>query len=271
MSRAAAAEPPTIPHSSSTKDVPVRRERLTKDAEVHSRTGLDEATVARYAELITAGEEFPPLVVFNDGMKLWLADGWQRDAAYARAGIEAVPCDIRQGTRRDAILHSIRANARHGLPFTNAEKRQAVARLLKDEEWGQWSDREIARQACVSKSFVGAVRLSLRPETIGAARLARRGPQVYKQCATPLSRPRARRAPTAAEPTSTSLKVVPAPAAPKPEAASGTPDYTANWLQYLRLMTPEQLVRWRAIIKSRVSLTILAEAVDVVMRESSTR
>jgi hypothetical protein len=33
--------------------------------------------------------------------------------------------------------------------------------LLEDEEWSQWSDREIARQCAVSKSFVSKVRPSL--------------------------------------------------------------------------------------------------------------
>jgi hypothetical protein len=33
-------------------------------------------------------------------------------------------------------------------------------------------------------------------------------------------------------------------------------------------MNSAQLLRWQSIIKSRVSLTVLAEAVDVVMRET---
>jgi hypothetical protein len=52
----------------------------------------------------------------------------------------------------------------------------------------------------------------------------------------------------------------------KQEAA---PDYIANWLHYLSQMTPAQLARWKSIIRSRVSLTVLAEAVDLVMRETA--
>lgn len=33
--------------------------------------------------------------------------------------------------------------------------------LLDDDEWGQWSDREIARQCGVSNKFVGDVRASI--------------------------------------------------------------------------------------------------------------
>lgn len=43
----------------------------------------------------------------------------------------------------------------------NADKRHAVMTLLRDEEWAQWSDREIARRCAVSKSFVSNMRPSL--------------------------------------------------------------------------------------------------------------
>ena len=47
---------------------------------------------------------------------------------------------------------------------TNADKRHAVMLLLNDEEWGQWSNREIARRCSVAESSVRNYRdeLSLR-------------------------------------------------------------------------------------------------------------
>jgi hypothetical protein len=36
-----------------------------------------------------------------------------------------------------------------------------VTLLLQDEEWAAWSDREIARRCCVSKTFVNGVRESI--------------------------------------------------------------------------------------------------------------
>jgi hypothetical protein len=68
---------------------------------------------------------------------------------------------MRQGTRRDAILHAAGANAAHGLRRTNADKRRAVETLLRDEEWSKWSDREIARLCAVSHPFVSQIRQSL--------------------------------------------------------------------------------------------------------------
>jgi hypothetical protein len=59
--------------------------------------------------------------------------------------------------QQDALLYSS-SNAEHGRPRTNADKRKAVRLLLADAEWGQWSDREIARHCQVSQWFVSRLR-----------------------------------------------------------------------------------------------------------------
>jgi hypothetical protein len=68
---------------------------------------------------------------------------------------------LHHGTRRDAVLFSAGANCSHGLERTNADKRKAVMTLLADEEWRQWSDKEIAKRCDVSYQFVADVRGSL--------------------------------------------------------------------------------------------------------------
>jgi len=68
---------------------------------------------------------------------------------------------VKQGTERDAILYSVGANATHGMRRTNADKRRAVMRLLEDEEWGKWSDGEIARRCGVTRQTVTNHRASL--------------------------------------------------------------------------------------------------------------
>lgn len=75
-------------------------------------------------------------------------------------GQEQINTEIRQGSCRDAILHSLGANASHGIRRTNADKRKAVEIMLEDEEWGQWSDREIARKCGVGNQLVSHVRSS---------------------------------------------------------------------------------------------------------------
>lgn len=88
-----------------------------------------------------------------------LADGFHRVAAYQASGAldYALPADVRQGTRRDAVLFACGANATHGLPRSSEDKENAVLTLLRDGEWGQWSNREIARRCQVSHDFVGKV------------------------------------------------------------------------------------------------------------------
>jgi hypothetical protein len=68
------------------------------------------------------------------------------------------PCEIRQGSLRDAILFACGANAVHGLRRTNKDKRRAVRTLLKDPEWSQWTDVEIARRCAVDPKTVAAHR-----------------------------------------------------------------------------------------------------------------
>jgi predicted RNase H-like nuclease (RuvC/YqgF family) len=104
------------------------------------------------------GASFPPAVVFHDGAEYFLADGFHRYFAAKKCGSPGLACDVREGTLRDAILFSFSANGTHGLRRTAADKRKAVMAMLEDIEWQDWSDREIARQCCVSHPFVAAIR-----------------------------------------------------------------------------------------------------------------
>ncbi len=147
-----------------------------------SRAEINREVVSDYAELVKAGTEFPPVVVFHDGSAYWLADGFHRYEAYAQAGMNELPAELRQGTQRDAVLFSVGANASHGLRRTNDDKRRAVMVLLNDPEWSGWSDREIARQCGVSPSFVGGLRgLSVHNGQIETARTVTRNGATYQQ------------------------------------------------------------------------------------------
>lgn len=105
------------------------------------------------------GAQFPPVVVFGEAAgNYWLADGYHRWHRATIAGLQTIAADVRAGGRREAILHSVGANAEHGWRRTNEDKRRAVLALLNDPEWRQWSDREIARRCGVAPSPVGALR-----------------------------------------------------------------------------------------------------------------
>jgi hypothetical protein len=125
------------------------------------RTKLIESAIQEYADDMESGSKFPPVTVYYDGESYWLADGFHRVAAAKRAGRQKLSAEVRQGTRRDAVLHSVGVNATHGLRRTNADKRQAVMTLLRDDEWSQWSDREIARRCAVHHNTVEKLRREL--------------------------------------------------------------------------------------------------------------
>lgn len=133
---------------------------IRTDGGTQARAQLDPATVDEYRDAYAAGAHLPPIVLFYDGATHWLADGFHRLAARDPATYPhvATPADVRQGTRRDAVLYAASANADHGLRRTTADKERAVLVLLQDEEWGQWSDREIARRCKVSHPFVAGIR-----------------------------------------------------------------------------------------------------------------
>lgn len=126
------------------------------------RALIDEQVVEDYAAALEAGDVFPPLVVFWDGATYWLADGFHRFHAARRVGATEFAVDVKTGTRRDAVLWSVSANAQHGLRRTNADKRKAVETLLADDEWRAWSNVEIAKRCGVSEFLVRDARPSLR-------------------------------------------------------------------------------------------------------------
>lgn len=146
--------------------------RVHLDEATQPRVAMDQETIQEYVGRMRVREEdgavldpegvmFTPIVVFDDGKERWLADGFHRVAAAAQAGLTRFQTQLRRGTRRDAILYSFGANARHGKRRTNADKRQAVARALMDTDWNKLSDSQIAELCCVSQPFVSKQRRSL--------------------------------------------------------------------------------------------------------------
>ncbi len=135
--------------------------QICLDGGTQSRAAINATTVNEYAEDYKNGANFPPITVFYDGEIYWLADGFHREKAAKKAGLTEIAAIVKQGTRRDAVLYSVGANALHGLRRTNADKRRAVITLLEDGEWSGWSDRKIARQCGVSHDFVNRLRKSL--------------------------------------------------------------------------------------------------------------
>jgi DNA N-6-adenine-methyltransferase (Dam) len=131
------------------------------DGGTQPRSAIFQNVIDDYADALSGGASFPAVTLFYDGKDYWLADGFHRHGAHTKLRLPDIDADIRQGTRRDAVLYSVGANSSHGLRRTNEDKRRAVMTLLQDEEWAEWSDREIARRASVSNQFVSNLRPSV--------------------------------------------------------------------------------------------------------------
>jgi ParB/Sulfiredoxin domain len=137
---------------------------LRIDGGTQPREEINLTTVTEFADAMTDGATFPAVVAFFDGVEYWLADGFHRYHASRKVGLLDIEAEVIAGTRRDAVLHAVGANATHGQRRTNADKHRAVLTLLDDEEWGKWSDREIAKRCAVSDRFVSSLR-TVRSDT----------------------------------------------------------------------------------------------------------
>jgi uncharacterized ParB-like nuclease family protein len=142
------------PHASQPVHAELAVSSIRLDGGTQSRAQLSTATIAEYAEAMTTGSQFPPVVVFYDGKTRWLADGFHRVNAHLKVGRDRVACDVRQGGRADALLYSVGANATHGLRRSTADKRHAVSLLLRDARFSRKSDRAIGELCGVDHKTV---------------------------------------------------------------------------------------------------------------------
>ena len=152
---------PLILAASGSVSVPLNR--ILTDEAGQTRVQMRDAVIRDYMAAMTqqlaeGGLRFPPVMLFTDGQDYWLGDGFHRVLAARKAGLSEITAEVHQGTQRDAVLFAISANAEHGLRRSSADKRRAVALLLGDAEWSQWSDREIARRCQVGNAFVSRMR-----------------------------------------------------------------------------------------------------------------
>ena len=137
----------------------IRLDKIRVDSGLQARCQIDEATVEAYAQAVRDQEDLPAVVVYDDGSgEYWLADGFHRDLAFRRVGMETIKAVVTKGSRRDALLFAVGANAQHGLRRTNDDKRKAVTILLNDPEWTKWSNRTIAKKASVAEATVRRIR-----------------------------------------------------------------------------------------------------------------
>ena len=129
---------------------------VATDDDLQPRVKINDDVVDEYASSMQHGEIFPPIIVFSDGQKNWLADGYHRYYAAKKAGLDSLGAEFRTGTRTDALRFALSANATHGLKRSQADKRRVV--LIAIREFSNLSNREIARLVKVDDKTVGKYR-----------------------------------------------------------------------------------------------------------------
>lgn len=169
---------------------------IRRDGGTQIRAQISMDFAREYAEAMGLGAAFPPIEVRYDGTDYWVTDGHHRLMGADLAGAQTINAIVRPGTRRDAILDAVGANAAHGFRRTNADKRQAVMTLLNDPEWSAKSDREIARLCHVGPDMVGRLRPPPPPPSVAerqtpAKREVTRGGKVFQMDVAAINRERA--------------------------------------------------------------------------------
>jgi hypothetical protein len=138
---------------------------LRLDANTQNRLKINEEAVEDYAELIGGSDRWPlgPLDVFHDGNEYYVADGFHRTLAAVKAKRSSVPCNVHNGTAKDARIFGMTANDRHGLRMSRADKRSCVEWLLDNEKLNQ---AEIAEKSGVSLRSVKYIVADRKPSVL---------------------------------------------------------------------------------------------------------
>jgi len=134
---------------------------IIRDPVLQQRARLDQDAIDEMAELYQGGEcEIPAPHVFGEkgAKEYWLADGFHRINAAAKAELKGLEVEIHEGDYEDAKLFSCGANKGHGVRPSPADKRKAVRTLLNSKRWNGKTGRWIAGIVGVSHTLVDQMR-----------------------------------------------------------------------------------------------------------------
>jgi ParB-like chromosome segregation protein Spo0J len=143
----------TVPLSAEIDRMPVVKVAVTalRDADSPRLCGTDEEYAQFLAGLETA---LPPIIAHRETMRV--IDGMHRLRAAIIRGVEEIEVKFFEGTRQDAFVLSVRANATHGKPLTVSDRMAAATRILATHP--EWSDRAIAAASGIAAKVVATIR-----------------------------------------------------------------------------------------------------------------
>ena len=140
---------------------PITRLPVTKliaDQSAQARAGgLDQDYVDELVVQILDGARLPPIIAFHhkptakESLLLWpdgqtyVADGFHRLAAARRAEKQEIEVDLREGTRKDAIVYALGANSDHGKRRCKRDLEHAYSIGVTEEIFREWDVEAVAQ------------------------------------------------------------------------------------------------------------------------------
>jgi hypothetical protein len=144
---------------------------LRLDGGTQLRVKLDDAHISEIADQLVKDEQaravnpdakpmVPRVDVFADSDGVyWLANGFHRYWAHNEIDRDEIECNVRVGTRIDAVRFAAQSNTRHGLKLTDADKRLKVNYVLDHlDELGVDDNPSAVARCLVSRDLVDAVK-----------------------------------------------------------------------------------------------------------------
>ena len=120
------------------------------------RHSLDTRLVQEFRDAMEMGADFPGPIVFRDGTgKIWGADGRKRAAATERRGYNDITCEVREGTRKEALLFAASGKAQDMGERRSKEDCFATFQALTAEpEWADRSGRWLSEVTGISQPMI---------------------------------------------------------------------------------------------------------------------
>jgi hypothetical protein len=132
------------------------------DPDINPRAWLAPSAVETYSALYREHEgkdtPLPPLDVFYLDEAYYVTDGHHRLEAAQQASLTTLQCRVFRGTRQEAFMHAVSANAGRGVPFGPMDYERIITRMLSYPDTSKLSNRQIARRIGCSHTRVNQLR-----------------------------------------------------------------------------------------------------------------
>ena len=73
------------------------------DTSLQARVRMSEPVLQEYSALLMEGVSFPPVVLFDDGDKKYLVDGFHRVYAAKRVGRDHIQAELHRGSKHEGF------------------------------------------------------------------------------------------------------------------------------------------------------------------------